>query len=315
MTALVCALTLAVSIAPRVPAMTRPVVHVRAMRSVASRVPFVGGFLPSKTQMAIGSGVIVDPRGLVLTNDHIVAGAVLVQVKLDDDRELMAQVVGRDPQLDLALLQVRSKSKLPYARLGSSSRIRVGDPVVAVGNPFGLDHTVTSGILSARGRVLHRVGPLAPLLQTDAPINPGSSGGPLYDLEGRVIGVNTAIVEGANGIGFAVPIDIVKRVLPQLASDGHVTRGFAGIKLAPAPPPHHGALVMAVDPDGPGANAGLHEGDVITRWGGDTVDSADVLPCLIQLSRPGTRVRVGIRRADGSSTERFIEMRLLAPER
>lgn len=313
MTALACALTLAVSIAPRVPAMTRPVVHVRAMRSVASRVPFIGGFMPSKTQMAIGSGVIVAPTGLILTNDHIVAGAVLVQVKLDDERELMARVVGRDPELDLALLQVHTAGKLPYAHLGSSSRVRVGDPVVAVGNPFGLDHTVTSGILSARGRVLHKVGPIAPLLQTDAPINPGSSGGPLYDLEGRLIGVNTAIVEGANGIGFAVPIDIVKRVLPQLASDGHVTRGFAGIKLAPVPPPHRGAMVLAVDPDGPGAIAGLREGDVITRWGEDAVDSADVLPCLIELSRPGTRVRVGIRRSDGTSTERFIDMKLLKP--
>jgi serine protease Do len=278
------------------------------MRPIGSRVPFVGGFLPSRPQAAIGSGVIVDARGLVLTNDHIVAGATMVEVKLSDNRELIAQVVGRDPQLDIALLRVRSDGPLPAARLGSSSHVRVGDPVVAVGNPFGLDHTVTSGILSGRGRMIAKVGPTAPLLQTDAPINPGSSGGPLYDLDGRIIGINTAIVEGANGIGFAVPADIVRRVLPQLEHDGHVTRGFAGLKIAPAPPPQRGALIAHVEPNGPSAIAGLRSGDVIVRWGGEGVDSAETLPCMIALTPPGTQVRVHVRHTDGSTALHLLTM-------
>jgi serine protease Do len=210
------------SLAPSVPRMSAPVVNVRSTRHpVGASLPFIGMLVQGHSLHAIGSGVIIDRRGVILTNNHLIDGADTVTISIGD-RQLPARVVGRDRQLDIAIVEVRAGRPLPTARLGDSSRVRVGDYVVAVGNPFGLDHTVTSGIVSARQRVLLG-GPPIPLLQTDASINPGNSGGPLYDLDGRVIGLNTAIVAGAHGIGFAVPIDLVRNVLPELTRGSRVT--------------------------------------------------------------------------------------------
>jgi serine protease Do len=298
------------SLAPEVPRMTAPVVHVRAVKGAhVSSLPWVGHYLPHTTQNAVGSGFVIEcnfgRRCLIVTNHHVVEGADRVMVTVDD-RDLPAMVIGRDPELDVALLQVSPGRPLTAARLGNSSRVRVGDFVVAVGNPFGLDHTVTSGIVSARLRVITEATKV-PLLQTDASINPGNSGGPLYDLRGNVIGINTAIVAGANGIGFAVPIDFVRRALPQLIASGKVQRGFLGVRLDQVTPevamamrlqPRvRGVLVASVTPNGPAEHAGLRAGDIITTWDGQSVDSSEALPMSIALSPPGTRIKVKILRA------------------
>jgi serine protease Do len=294
------------SLAPEVPRMTAPVVHVRSVRHPRiSSLPLVGHWLPKRTMNAVGSGFVVDSRGYILTNDHVVDGADRVIVTIDD-HDMAAQVIGHDEDLDVALLRVHPTRPLAAARLGDSSQARVGDFVVAVGNPFGLDHTVTSGIVSARLRVITQATKV-PLLQTDASINPGNSGGPLYDLRGRVVGINTAIVAGANGIGFAVPIDYIKRALPQLRSSGKVSRGFIGVKLHHLTPEvanvlglgrtRQGALVSGVTPGGPAALAGVRAGDVIVRWDGQSVESSDALPWSIALSPPGRRVKMRVVRA------------------
>jgi serine protease Do len=204
---------------------------------------------------------------------------------------------------------------LPSAQLGTSSNLQVGDYVVAVGNPYGLPHTVTQGIVSARSRMLAGIRPMVPLIQTDASINPGNSGGPLFDLEGRVVGINTAIVVGARGIGFAVPVDVVKKALPQLLRNGRIDRGSAGLRVTHLPTalarsarlPETGALVRDVLPGGPAAMAGLQPGDVITRWDGLSVDGSDMLSTMITLTPPGTRVRVQLLRGT-TSIARQIEV-------
>jgi serine protease Do len=303
------------SLAPRVPRMANAVVNVRATRRLVASVPFVSGLLPSKSVRAVGSGVIIAGDGLILTNEHIVHGASQLRVQLADHRELDAFVVGADPRLDVAVLRVDTRERLPAATLGRSGHVRVGDWVIAVGSPFGLDRTVTSGIVSARGRVLG-VGPEVPLLQTDASINPGNSGGPLYDLDGRIIGLNTAIVAGAHGIGFAVPIDVVRRALPQLLRNGRIRRGAVGVRVTDVPLATaraqrmhrvRGALVDVVAPDGAFAHAGIMPGDVIVRWDGDRVDDSDALPWMVALTPPGTRVHVTVLR-EGDSLDREVRV-------
>ena len=176
---------------------------------------FAGGH-HTELRRSLGSGIIIDSDGYILTNNHVIGDATDIKVKLADEREFSARIVGRDRRTDVALLKINAPN-LPTATLGNSDAVRVGDSVVAIGNPFGLNQTVTSGIISAKGRVLGE-GPYDNFLQTDASINPGNSGGPLYGLDGRVIGLNTAIVANATGIGFAIPINLVKSVLPQLRS-------------------------------------------------------------------------------------------------
>ena len=187
--------------------------------------------IPENRQIqGTGSGFIINADGYILTNNHVVEGAKEVIVTIGDTQEYQAQVVGRDPKTDLAVLKITPREPLSVASLGDSDQLRVGDWVLAIGNPFGLSHTVTSGIVSAKGRVIG-AGPYDNFIQTDASINPGNSGGPLYNMKGEVVGINTAIIPNGQGIGFAIPIDTAKPLIPQLVSKGEVTRGYLGVSI------------------------------------------------------------------------------------
>jgi len=255
-------------------------------------------------RIGMGSGFIIDPSGYVVTNEHVVHGADAVRVKLVDEREFDAKVVGRDAQLDLALLRLNGASNLPAAKFGSSAALKVGEPAIAVGNPFGLGNTVTAGIVSAKERALG-LGPYDDFIQTDASINPGNSGGPLFNGRGEVVGINTAIRAGASGIGFAIPIDMLKEVLPQLREKGHVERGKLGLVFQQVTPDlakalhldaPRGALVADVEPGGPADQAGIKPGDVIVAVGGVPIRRADELPRLVASHPPGTKLDVTVLR-------------------
>jgi serine protease Do len=253
-------------------------------------------------QTALGTGFIIDASGYVVTNEHVVREADEVRVRLADEREFVADVVGRDPKLDLALLKLQGAKDLPVAALGSSEQLRVGEHVLAVGNPFGLGHTVTLGIVSAKARSIG-AGPYDDFIQTDASINPGNSGGPLFNWRGEVVGINTAIRAGANGIGFATPVDALKDVLTQLREKGHVERGRLGILFQPLTPAlanalglssSRGALVSEVQPGGPAARAGIKEGDVVTSVNGAQIAHAEDLPRNVARNAPGSSIKVGV---------------------
>ncbi len=254
----------------------------------------------SMKRQALGTGVIIDPAGYVVTNEHVIHDADEVRVHLSDDRELKAEVVGRDPKLDIALLRIKSAGGLPFAPLGVSEKLRVGESVLAVGNPFGLGHTVTLGIVSAKARTIG-AGPYDDFIQTDASINPGNSGGPLFNWRGEVVGINTAIRAGANGIGFAIPIDEVKNVLPQLRDRGHVERGRLGLGFQPVTADlavamgldgTHGAMVSQIEPGGAAARAGIRERDVIVAVNGTPVSHAEELPRRVARNQPGSVIDV-----------------------
>jgi serine protease Do len=256
----------------------------------------------SLRRQALGTGVIIDPNGYVITNDHVIREADDVRVHLADDRELKADVVGRDPKLDIALLKLKGARGLPAAPLGSSDTLRVGESVLAVGNPFGLGHTVTLGIVSAKARSIG-AGPYDDFIQTDASINPGNSGGPLFNWRGEVVGINTAIRAGANGIGFAIPIDEVRDVLQQLRQKGHVDRGRLGLAFqvlthdlaaAKGLDDTRGALVSEVEPGGAAAKAGIVPGDVIVAINGSPIVHAEELPLRVARNQPGTIVDVTV---------------------
>jgi serine protease Do len=254
----------------------------------------------------LGSGFVIDPAGLVLTNHHVVRGATKVYVQLQE-RQLEASVVGEDPLTDVAVVKIDAEG-LPALPLGDSAKARVGDWVVAIGNPFGLSHTVSAGIISARGRTRHDVD-LDPagyysFLQTDASINPGNSGGPLLDTDGKVVGMNTAIRAGANSIGFAIPIDMIKSLLPSLLREGRLRRSHLGIvaetfdaeearnlDLGTTP-----ALVKVVAPGSPGDQAGLRAGDLILEFDGQVVTGKEKLRWLASIAGVGQKVRLKIRR-------------------
>ena len=231
-------------------------------------------------QQSLGSGFIVDKEGYILTNNHVVEGADEIKVKCSDGREFKARVIGRDKKTDLALIKIASLFKdLPTLVLGDSDTMRVGDWVLAIGNPFGLEHTVTQGIISATGRVIG-AGPYDNFLQTDAPINPGNSGGPLVNLRGEVIGINTAIVSSGQGIGFAIPSSIAKTIISQLKNKGKVVRGWIGVSIQNITSDMvqplrlkgtDGALVGDVVPGGPADVAGIKRGDVITSFNGKSI--------------------------------------------
>ena len=260
----------------------------------------------SAKRSALGSGFIIDASGYVVTNEHVVHEADDVRVHLADDRELPAEIVGRDPKLDLALLKIKGASNLPFASLGSSEQTRVGESVLAVGNPFGLGHTVTLGIVSAKARTIG-AGPYDDFIQTDASINPGNSGGPLFNWKGEVVGINTAIRAGATGIGFAIPSDALRDVLPQLREKGYVERGKVGIAFQPVTPElakglglpsPQGALVAEIEPNGPAARGGIRPRDVIVAVDGNPIRHAEELPRNVARHAPGSTITLAYVRGD-----------------
>jgi len=253
---------------------------------------------------ALGTGFIIDADGYVVTNAHVVEGADDVKVKLADDREFPADIVGRDPKLDLALLKIRGASGLPVAVLGSSESLRVGEHVLAVGNPFGLGHTVTLGIVSAKARSIG-AGPYDDFIQTDASINPGNSGGPLFNWRGEVVGINTAIRAGANGIGFATPVDALKDVLSQLRDKGFVERGKLGVLFQPITSElgkalgmdtPKGALVAELEPGGAADRAGIKAGDIVVGVNGTPIHHAEDLPRNVARNAPGAEISISLLR-------------------
>lgn len=259
---------------------------------------------------ALGSGFVIDSEGLILTNNHVVEKADEIKIKTDAGKEYDAKVVARDPKTDIAMIKVSAGSDFPKpAQLGDSNAIRVGDWVMASGNPFGLGHTITAGIISAKGRVIG-AGPYDDFLQTDAAINPGNSGGPLFNMNGEVIGISTAIVAQGQGIGFAIPINLVKEILPQLKS-GKVTRGWLGVMIQDITPElaesfgikqTKGVLVGDVVQDGPADKAGLKRGDIITSVNSKEVDNAHAVSRLVAALSPNTQATVQIVR-DGKSKD------------
>jgi serine protease Do len=265
--------------------------------------PGAGPAMPGHALRGIakGSGFIIDADGTVVTNAHVVDGAKSVRVTLSDGTELPAQVVGRDVRTDIAVLRVKADHKLPWLELGHSAEVRPGEWVVAVGNPFGLGGTVTAGIVSARGRDIG-AGPYDDFLQIDAPINRGNSGGPLFTQDGRVIGVNTAILSpsgGSIGIGFAIPADKVRTVVAALEKDGHVTdKALAAALHLPANAGGHGpgALVASVTPDSPAAKAGLRPGDVIQAVNGKPIGTPRELANGSADDKPGSVAELAIMR-------------------
>jgi serine protease Do len=254
-----------------------------------------------------GSGFIISEDGYILTNYHVIEGADKIRVSLtDDDTEYRAEVVGTDPSTDLALIKISSDHKLPTVPLGDSDDLRVGEWVIAVGNPYYYEHTVTVGVVSAKGRKLAELSKdpsLDEFIQTDAAINFGNSGGPLLNVAGEVVGVNSAISSVGQGIGFAVPINTAKTILPQLKASGHVARGYLGVTLqnvtqdlrdAFGLKDTKGALVQNVTKGLPGDKAGIHAGDVIIGVEGKTVGTTDELVKIISAREPGSRVRLNL---------------------
>ena len=272
--------------------------------------PF-GGMGQMPEQHGQGSGVIIRQDGYILTNNHVVDGADELTVRLQGGRELPATVVGVDPDSDLAVIHVDATG-LPAAHMGNSDALQPGDWVVAVGNPFGLDHTVTAGIVSATGRGDVGLNTFEDFIQTDAAINPGNSGGPMVNLHGEVIGINSAIRSasgGNNGVGFAIPASLAEHVADSLISSGHVERGWLGVSIQPLTPElaaslgqsdAQGALVADVMPDTPAAKAGLESGDIITRVEQTNVDSPRQLMNTVAQHQPGEHIKLAVNR-DGSS--------------
>jgi serine protease Do len=268
------------------------------------------GGRPRQAQ-SLGSGFIIHPDGLIVTNNHVVENATDIRVKLEDGKEFKATVVGRDPKTDLALIKIDAKN-LQAAPFGDSEKLEVGEPVMAIGNPFGLDATVTTGIVSAKGRVIGE-GPYDDFIQTDASINRGNSGGPLINVNGEVVGINTAIFSptgGSVGIGFATPINQAKAILPQLQAKGSVTRAWLGVSIQQVTPEiaktlglpdPKGALVAEVLADSPAQKAGLKQGDVIVEFDGKGVKSSTELPRIVAATPVGKTVTLKVLR-DGKET-------------
>lgn len=250
-----------------------------------------------------GAGVIIDSNGYIITNNHVVGDSTEIEVRLSDKTKFIAQVIGKDPDTDLAVLKVTADRPLPSAHFGDSGTVRVGQWVLAVGNPFGLDRTVTLGVVSGVGRENVNLSRYENFIQTDASINPGNSGGPLFNLRGEVIGINTAIINFAQGIGFAIPSNMAKQVLQQLITQGRVVRGWLGVGIQPLTPElakkfgvseNEGVLVNEVFEKDPAAAAGIKPGDVITRIEGAVIDSPNRLSRIVAGLLPGATTKVEV---------------------
>ena len=267
-----------------------------------------------RREQSLGTGFIISADGYILTNNHVVNGADEVMVKLSDGRELKGEIKGLDEKIDLALIKISDKEKLPFAELGDSDTLEVGEWVMAIGNPFGLSHTVTAGIVSAKGRVIGS-GPYDDYIQTDASINPGNSGGPLFSAQGKVIGINTAIIAGGGGgIGFAIPVSMAKVVVSQLRDSGKVTRGYLGVRFQPLTADlaksfgldsEKGALIASVEKDTPAERAGLKAGDVILEYDGKAINEGNELPRFVAATPVDKKVKLSVFR-DGNKQDVYL---------
>jgi serine protease Do len=251
---------------------------------------------------SLGSGFIINKDGHIVTNSHVVENATDIKVSLSDKEEFEAKVIGQDPKTGVALIKIEAQWDLPVAPLGDSEKLQVGAWVIAIGNPFGLGHTVTAGIASAKGRIIG-AGPYDDFIQTDASINPGNSGGPLFNLHGEVVGINTAIIASGQGIGFAIPINLAKDILVQLREEGRVTRGWLGVQVQRVTQQlaqsfglesARGALVADVQPNSPAERAALQRGDIIVEFGGERIEDMTELPRLVAMTPPGTEADVKV---------------------
>jgi serine protease Do len=291
------------SLAPMLEAVGPAVVSV-----YAAGVKAEGDGAPGPRGQGTGSGFVIEASGLVVTNDHVVDGASSIEVRMPDGRRFAAEIAGRDPATDLALLRLSGAEDLPTVAVGKSSELKVGDWVVAVGNPMGLQHSATVGIVSGKGR--GSLGLYADsfidFLQTDADIAPGSSGGPLFDLKGRVVGINTA-VGGAGGPGFAIPIDQARRVIKQLERDGKVSRGWLGAASVEGEDGADGAKIGQVFDDTPASRAGLRPGDVVTAIDGERIHGFAELRGLVATTEPGKRLALTVQRG-GETIDVEVEL-------
>ena len=272
---------------------------------------FFGDQARSEPQIGLGSGVIVSPSGYILTNNHVIEGADEIEVNLNDSRKARAKVIGTDPETDLAILKI-DLDKLPVIVLGSSESLEIGDQVLAIGNPFGVGQTITSGIISALGRNQLGINVIENFIQTDAAINPGNSGGALVDTQGRLLGINTAIFSrsgGSLGIGFAIPVSTARQVLDSILKDGQVTRGWIGVEPQELTAEliktfnlsaKSGVIITGVLQNGPAAAAGIRPGDVITSVGGVPVRSVSELLSAVAALKPGVSASFKLQRRDAA---------------
>ena len=251
-------------------------------------------------QRSLGSGFIIDKDGYIVTNNHVVENAEKIKVKLKDGKEFDAEIIGRDPNTDLALIKISPENNLPALMLGNSNELKVGQWVVAIGSPFGLEHTVTAGIVSAKGRVIGS-GPYDDFIQTDASINPGNSGGPLINMDGEVVGINTAIIAGGQGIGFAIPVNLAKGIVAQLKKYGDVTRGWLGVAIQDISGEiaeyyglgnRKGVLVTEVFPNDPADQAGIKPKDIILDIDGKKIETSRALTSIIANKAVGEKVSI-----------------------
>ncbi|MBI3249996.1 MAG: DegQ family serine endoprotease [Deltaproteobacteria bacterium] len=273
---------------------------------------------PPGQARSLGSGFLISEDGYIITNNHVVGEAEKITVRLSDKEEYEAKVIGSDEKTDIALIKINVKHSLSFVPLGKSADLQVGDWVIAIGNPFGLEQTVTAGIVSAKGRVIG-AGPYDDFIQTDASINPGNSGGPLLNLKGEVVGINSAIFSqgGGNiGIGFAIPIDLARSIVAQLKDKGKVTRGWLGVAIQSVTPELAksfglkeplGALVAEVTKDGPAEKSGIERGDVIVAFNGTTIKDSHELPARVARTPVGEKAEVSILRG---GKERTISVKL-----
>ncbi len=267
---------------------------------------FFGGNSPREFKdQSLGTGFIVDSRGYILTNNHVVKGADVITVHLLDGRKFKGKIIGTDPKVDLALIKIDVSDSLPTAKLGNSSKTRIGEWVIAIGNPFGLEHTITVGVISAKGRSLGQRTQYENFIQTDASINPGNSGGPLVNIYGEVIGINTAIVAGGQGIGFAIPVDIAKHIINGLIKHGKITHAWLGIYIQDIDEtlakhfkvnPKSGVLVADVMKNSPAEKAGIKRGDIITKVNEKKISTPSDLQSKILEQDVGEKVEVTVLR-------------------